>query len=113
MHGGQQFKPERSFKTSDEVRDTSKSLARLSVALEISLSILNRTRHELKLLLGIISAVRIAGCEMSLNASKDIAEVLGIRAIRALDIAELERLPSFLHEVHQLVHLKKRHEWVH
>src|SRR3954451_1250794 len=64
MHGGQQLKTERRLEARDEVRNARKPFARLDIALEEGLRVIDRAGHQLELLLRVIASVRVTGDEM-------------------------------------------------
>ena len=50
---------------------------------------------------------------MSLRFVQDMAKVFRVGAIVRFSVIEAQRLPRFLHEIHQLVHFKEGYDGIH
>jgi len=88
VDSGQQLEPERRLEALHQVRDALEAGASLGVLCQQPLGILRRTWHQLQFFVGRVATISVAGDEIAFDLAQDMAQILGVRSLRRLSIAQ-------------------------
>src|SRR5882757_85166 len=64
------------------------------------------------MLMGSIATILVPCNQMTFDAAQYMPQVLSIRPVGRLGVAQLQRLSRLLHEIHELMDFKKRDEGI-
>jgi hypothetical protein len=109
----QEFHAEGRLEAFHELDDAIEASAGLRIPGEDRHRVLDRSGHELELLVGCIAAIGVSADEVPLDVLQDVPQILGVGPVGRLLVAKTEPLAGLLREVQELVDLQERDEGVH